>query len=143
MASPKLGLALAGGAGILVLILGMKKASAKPSGGGSAPSGPSASDKVGYAEAQVLQGFVEDAADCLTKMDSKCARSIANKMRNYDWQHADIAAAAKQEANNVDAMAKDIEDYKKSQKAGSGASYGPSDDWNIGPAADPLLAALG
>lgn len=101
------------GLGILgVIIFSAKKASAAtPPGGGGGDAGPSEEDKVGLSEAQTLASMLS----CSSSNNPATLRSCAQRIRNYNWEHAEVRNEAFTWASNLDAKAQDLEDYQQAQ----------------------------
>lgn len=111
------GVILAGLGAVAAFILWPKSASASQ-GGGAMQGAPSSSDITGSQEAQYLQGLIETA---IASNNPKVMHATATKIRNTNWTHSEVRAAAKQEANNLDDYANSLENYQKSSKANAPA----------------------
>lgn len=131
MATPKIGVFM--GALAVLGILGAvfaAKAKAAPAPRQLPEPERSAAQEDDY---NTLSSYVNQAAKHIQNYNASGARQIANAIRNHSWNDPDIKAAAMKEANKIDMAAKDIEDYNAAQKSAN-ASYGPTDELNLGPA---------
>lgn len=98
-----------------------KKAAAKPL---PAPRGelpPSAEDVEGAKEAQYAQGLITQAVAACQNPDTcnvSLVKNTAQTLRNYNWTHPDVREKAYKAANDLDAMAQDVVDYRQAKSKG-------------------------